>query len=115
MKKILFTLMLLLCATAGMAQHYVEVRSATEFKECLLNDSTAQIQLKADIDLGELYKTKADSTFLIDTFRGSIDGADIVDGEAVRHSLSDIRHALFNKISHATIQNVILKDFNYTI
>ncbi len=75
MKKILFSLMLLLYATAGMAQGFTEVSTLQELKVVIdatkdsNGKSTAKIKLINDIYLNGM------SDKLCDTFAGEIDGS----------------------------------------
>lgn len=87
MKKILFTLMLLLCATAGMAEEtpltknadgYYLVSTAEELQRAVQSElsedsttSSSKIRLTADIYLSEL---PVGTTTLSNTFSGKIDG-----------------------------------------
>lgn len=68
MKKIVFTLLSLLCTTMGWAQR--PVGTLAELKEAL-KDRYAQIQLTADIDISSL---NVDAP-LCATFGGTIDGS----------------------------------------
>lgn len=71
MKKIVLSLAIsLFCVIAGMAQTAIKVSSGRQFKLVLEQNPSANIQLTADIDLGELNSGSP----LCETFRGHIYG-----------------------------------------
>lgn len=126
MKKILFTLLSLLCTTMGWAQTYVG--TLAELKEAL-KDPSAYIKLTADINVTNF------TDQLCSTFSGTIDGSYTVqiggqtiycchkiyggttwyyneiseDGRPVSYPIRDVTHRdlpLFGKLDNATIENV---------
>ena len=110
MKKSIMFMLLLLTNIVAMAQEFVEVSSAAEFKTAA--EGNKNIKLTADIDLTTIGT-------ISNTYKGIIDGEGVkeINGkeEKVFYSLGNgknrVTHPIFEKIEGATLKNLVIQYF----
>lgn len=126
-----FLASLLLLAVAGARAEQVEVRTASELQSALQANSSADILLKADIDLSAFsaaqigaehtaarnegfFKTNwnyhiTEPLFGI-AFAGTICGLDSAGGKPVVHRISGLRRPLFKTMNKAKVSSIVIAD-----
>lgn len=108
MKRLFTITLLILTFMAAKAQ--IEVSTANEFKNAVVSNNSANIKLKADIDLSSIGQIDI-------TFRGTINGMDVEeDGDPIVHTLGDgthqVKHPIFKAIEGAQFLNLVIRNFH---
>lgn len=109
MRKYFLIVMLLLTGAGAMAQTFVEVNNAKDFKTAAENNKN--IRLTADIDIRNMGMINV-------TYKGIIDGLGTnASGDAVLYSLTGgtgdgrVKKPIFKALNGATLRNLVIRNF----
>lgn len=109
MRKYFLIVMLLLTGAGAMAQTFVEVNNAKDFKTAAENNQN--IRLTADIDIRNMGMINV-------TYKGIIDGLGTnASGDAVLYSLTGgtgdgrVKKPIFKALNGATLRNLVIRNF----